>query len=116
MVLFWLQKDFMNVFGSQELVGKVGSDIEEGKCSWLAVVALQRMNPAQKKLMEKHYGKPGEESVETVRDLYIQLGLPATYSAYEDESYKMINTHIQQLSKGLPHQLFLTLLDNQFKN
>lgn len=106
----------MNVFGNQVMAGKIGSDIEEGKCSWLAVVALQRMTPSQKKLMEKHYGKPGEDSIETVRDLYIRLGLPATYAAYEDESYKMINTHIQQISKGLPHQLFLTLLDNQFNN
>lgn len=104
----------MNVFGEQELVGRVGSDIEEGKCSWLAVVALQRMSHSQRKIMEKYYGKPGEESIETVRDLYIQLGLPATYAAYEEESYKMINTHIHQISKGLPHQLFLTLLDNQF--
>lgn len=104
----------MNVFGSQELVGKVGSDIEEGKCSWLAVVALQRMSPSQRKIMEKYYGKPGEESIEVIKDLYIELGLPTTYSAYEDESYKMINTHIQQISKGLPHQLFLSLLDHQF--
>lgn len=104
----------MNVFGNQEMVGKLGSDIEEGKCSWLAVVALQRMNPSQKKIMEKYYGRPGEESIAAIKDLYIKLGLPATYSAYEDESYKMINTHIHQISKGLPHQLFLTLLDNQF--
>lgn len=106
----------MNVFGEQELVGKVGSDIEEGKCSWLAVVALQRMNLSQRKLMEKYYGTPGEEAVATIKDLYIQLGLPATYSAYEEKSYNMINTHIQQISKGLPHQLFLTLLDNQFNH
>lgn len=104
----------MNIFGTEEIAGKVGSDIEEGKCSWLAVVALQRMTPSQRKLMEKFYGKPGEESIEVIKDLYIHLGLPATYSAYEEESYKIINTHIQQISKGLPHQLFLTLLDNQF--
>lgn len=109
-----MQKDFLNVFGNKEMVGKVGSDIEEGKCSWLAVVALQRMNPSQKKIMEKYYGTPGAESIEAIKDLYIQLGLPSTYSAYEDESYKIINTHIQQISKGLPHQLFFTLLDNQF--
>lgn len=113
---FRLQKDFMNVFGTPELVGKVGSDIEEGRCSWLAVVALQRMNSSQRKIMEKYYGKPGEESIKAIKDLYIQLGLPATYSAYEEESHKIINTHIQQISKGLPHQLFLTILDNQFKH
>nr|CAH7744747.1 unnamed protein product [Callosobruchus chinensis] len=108
---FHIQKDFLNCFGTPELVGQVGSDINEGKCSWLAVVALQRANATQRKTMEKYYGKPGQEAIDTIRDLYVTLGLPATYTAYEEESYNFIHTHIQQISKGLPHELFFTLLD-----
>lgn len=33
-------------------MGKIGTDIEDGKCSWLAVVALQKVNAQQKKIME----------------------------------------------------------------
>ncbi|CAH1956275.1 unnamed protein product [Acanthoscelides obtectus] len=111
---FHIQKDFMNCFGAPEVVGQVGSDINEGKCSWLAVVALQRASAAQRKIMEKHYGKPGQEAVDTIRDLYVTLGLPSTYTAYEEESYNFIHTHIQQISKGLPHELFFTLLDKLY--
>jgi farnesyl diphosphate synthase len=36
-------------------MGKIGTDIEDGKCSWLAVVALQKVNSKQKKIMEVTY-------------------------------------------------------------
>lgn len=110
-----LQKDFLNCFGSQKLANsKAGTDINEGKCSWLAVVALQRANPSQRKVMEQYYGKPGQDAVNAIKDLYIQLGLPTTYAAYEEESYNIINTHIQQVSKGLPHELFFQLMDKLY--
>nr|XP_023019940.1 farnesyl pyrophosphate synthase-like [Leptinotarsa decemlineata]AKO63325.1 farnesyl pyrophosphate synthase [Leptinotarsa decemlineata] len=113
---YQIQKDFLNCFGDSQVTWKLGSHINEGKCSWLAVVALQRANPSQRKIMEKYYGQQGEESVEVIKNLYIELGLPATYACYEEESYKLIHTHIQQISKGLPHKLFFTLLDKLFEN
>ncbi|KAG5899526.1 hypothetical protein JTB14_008213 [Gonioctena quinquepunctata] len=112
---YQIQKDFLNCFGDDEITWKLGSHVNEGKCSWLAVVALQRVNPAQRKIMEEHYGKPGREAVDAIKNLYIDLGLPATYASYEEETYKFINTHIQQISKGLPHKLFFTLVDKLFE-
>lgn len=81
----------------------------------MAVVALQRATPVQRQLMEKYYGKPGQESIDVIKDLYIQLGIPTTYANYAEESYKRINTHIQQISKGLRHELFFTLLDTLYE-
>ena len=34
------------------VTGKVGTDIEENKCSWLVVQALQRVDPKQRKILQ----------------------------------------------------------------
>lgn len=42
----------MDCYGDPEVMGKIGTDIEDGKCSWLAVVALQKASFQQKKIIE----------------------------------------------------------------
>lgn len=49
---FQVQDDYLDCYGNPEVIGKVGYDIEEGKCTWLAVVALQRVTPEQRKILE----------------------------------------------------------------
>ncbi|GFG32081.1 hypothetical protein Cfor_06854 [Coptotermes formosanus] len=112
---FQVQDDYLDCFGDPEVTGKVGTDIQEGKCTWLAVVALQRASPEQKALLADCYGSKDPEKVAAVRELYEQLGLPSTYATYEDESYNIISTHIQQVSRGLPHKLFLRFMGKIYK-
>ncbi|XP_011161322.1 farnesyl pyrophosphate synthase [Solenopsis invicta] len=106
--LFQVQDDYLSCF--QESCGKDNTDIQEGKCTWLAVVALQRATPEQRKILEECYGVSDQEKIERVRQLFIDLDLPNTYFKYEEETYNLLNVHIQQISRGLPHSLFLNLL------
>ncbi len=46
------QDDFLDCFGDPSVTGKIGTDIEDNKCSWLIVQALQRASPEQKVLLQ----------------------------------------------------------------
>ncbi|KAL6421833.1 hypothetical protein ACFW04_010978 [Cataglyphis niger] len=109
---FQVQDDYLGCYGKSEVTGKDNTDIQEGKCTWLIVVALQRATPEQRKILKECYGISDPEKEQCVKRLYNDLGLPNTYSIYEEETYNLLNTHIQQISRGLPHDLFLKLLDN----
>lgn len=114
---FQVQDDFLSSFGDSEILGKKSTDIAEGKCSWLVVVALQRATAAQRALLEENYGR-GVDNVEAearVKTLYEELGLPNMYSIYEEETFNIIRTHIQQMSKGLPHELFFRFMNQTYK-
>lgn len=112
---FQVQDDFLDCFGDPEVTGKIGTDIQDGKCTWLAVVALQRATLEQKALFADCYGSKDPQKVAAVKELYEHLGLPSTYATYEEESYNIISTHIQQVSRGMPHKLFLKFLEKIYK-
>lgn len=59
--LFQVQDDFIDCFGDPALTGEIGVDIQNGRCSWLAVVAMQRATNEQKEVMKACYGQKGEE-------------------------------------------------------
>ncbi|XP_017767807.1 PREDICTED: farnesyl pyrophosphate synthase isoform X2 [Nicrophorus vespilloides] len=113
---FQVQDDFLDCYGDQNVIGKTNAnDIYEGKCSWLVVVALQRATPEQRKILDENYGRPEPEAAQAVLKLFDQLGLPTTYAIYEEETNNLIRTHIQQISKGLPHNLFFKFMDKIYK-
>lgn len=112
---FQVQDDYLDCYGDPQVTGKVGTDIQEGKCSWLVVVALQRATPAQRKILEECYGVNEPEKIAKVKQLYNDLGLQTTYSVYEEENFNLMNTHIQQISRGLPHDLFFKLLEKIYR-
>ncbi|XP_051158389.1 farnesyl pyrophosphate synthase-like [Leptopilina boulardi] len=112
--LFQVQYDCIDFFGNPEVTGKIGTDIEEGKCTWLIVVALQRVTSAQRKILEECYGVNDPEKVEKVKQLYHELGLPAIYTAWEKEKYNLIKSHIQQIPSEIPHDLFFKQLNRLY--
>ena len=92
-VYFQAQDDFLDAFGTYEQIGKHGTDIQDKKCGWLFCNAYNGMvDAAQKKVLDKHYGKCklGSKEEQKIKQIYRDVGLREKYEAYEEESYQTI--------------------------
>jgi len=112
---FQVQDDFLDCFGDVEVTGKIGTDIQDCKCSWLFVMALSKANANERKVLLEHYGQDEPAKIQLVKDLYVNMKLPELYHHYEEQTYNIISTHIQQMSPGLPKQLFIEMLGKIYR-
>lgn len=111
---FQIQDDYLDAYGSPEVIGKIGTDIEDNKCSWLVVQALGKASEEQKKILEEHYGKSDPEGVAKVKQLYKDLELEKIFQDYEAESYQSLCKKIEAQT-ALPKEVFTTLLNKIYK-
>lgn len=44
----------MDCYGDPEVIGKIGTDIQENKCSWLVIQALKKATESQREILEVH--------------------------------------------------------------
>ncbi|KAH9493932.1 hypothetical protein DERF_014657 [Dermatophagoides farinae] len=113
---FQTQDDYLDCFGDSNITGKIGTDIEDGKCSWLCVQALKLANNDQQALLFQHYGVKSKESVQIVRNIYQQLCLEQVFAQYEHDKYKEICSRIDHIeNKMLPKDLFHMVLTMIYK-
>ncbi|XP_033121279.1 farnesyl pyrophosphate synthase-like isoform X2 [Anneissia japonica] len=104
---FQVQDDYLDCYGDPATIGKVGTDIEENKCSWLIVQALALADQRQKKILEINYGRDDPNKVAVVKDVFKELELESLYRKFERESYANIQSDIDNLKTDLPKELFL---------
>ncbi|KAK5647753.1 hypothetical protein RI129_002645 [Pyrocoelia pectoralis] len=111
-----VQNDFMDCFGDSNLTGKCGSDIEDGKCSWVIVQALQRASQTQRNILRNNYGKGGSENIAAVLSIYEDLKLPNIYGIFEEKTCARIGSDIEKLmSDELQHRFFRNFLNSIYK-
>lgn len=111
---FQIQDDYLDCFGDPEVIGKVGTDIQDNKCSWLVVQALHKCSPSQRAVLEKNYGNWDEGKVKRVKQLYQELELPQMFAKYEEDSYTNIQVELDNV-KLMPRDVFELLLKKIYK-
>ncbi|KAF2269415.1 terpenoid synthase [Lojkania enalia] len=114
---FQAQDDFLDAFADPEVLGKIGTDIQDNKCSWLVNQALKKVNPEQRKILEENYGQKDAEKEAKVKTLYHELKLAEFYSQWEEERVADLRTKIDRVdeSEGLKKEVFEIFLKKIYK-
>lgn len=117
-IYFQAQDDYLDVFGTEKQLGKIGTDIQDKKCSWLFVKAYNKvdLDPKAKAILDTHYGKckvktPEEEKVKQV---FRDLKLPELWQEYEDNAKEEILA-LKNNVTDLPWSIFEIFLNKIFK-
>jgi len=112
---FQVQDDFLDCFGDEEVTGKIGTDIQDCKCSWLFVKAMEKASSEQKQVLKANYGQHSPEKIQKVKELYMELKIPDSYAEYEENAYKSICSEIEKMAEGLPKKFFYDMVDKIYK-
>ncbi|KAK5922250.1 hypothetical protein CgunFtcFv8_019529 [Champsocephalus gunnari] len=112
---FQIQDDYLDCYGDPAVTGKIGTDIQDNKCSWLVVTALEIMTAEQRAELEACYAQHDDACVEQVKALYNTLQMPALYHKFEEESYQRLQKLIACHAQNLPHSVFLNFAKKIYK-
>lgn len=114
---FQVQDDYLDNFADPSVLGKIGTDIRDGKCSWLANQALNRCNPQQRQVLEENYGRKDDQCEAKVKKLFDELQLDKAYAEYEQDRVKELNEKIAAVDKseGLEKSVFEEFLRKIYK-
>ncbi|KAK4888429.1 Farnesyl pyrophosphate synthetase [Elasticomyces elasticus] len=114
---FQVQDDYLDCFADPEILGKIGTDIMDNKCSWLVNQALKRCSGEQREVLEENYGKKDGECEARVKVVFEELELEKVYLEYEEKVVGEIRGKIANLdeSEGLKKEVFEEFLRKIYK-
>ena len=116
---FQVQDDVLDAFAEPAVLGKVGTDIQDAKCSWLVVQALARASDSQRATLKAHYGRHDAAAVASVKALYGELKLEALFAEYEERTYAALRAKIAETCAAsggrVPEAVFTDLLAKIYK-
>ncbi|KAM5588958.1 farnesyl pyrophosphate synthase 1 [Rosa sericea] len=114
-IYFQVQDDYLDCFGDPETIGKIGTDIEDFKCSWLVVKALELSNEEQKKILHENYGNHDPAKVAKVKALYKELDLQGVFAEYERQSYEKLMSSIEAHPSKAVQEVLKSFLGKIYK-
>lgn len=114
---FQIQDDYLDAYGDPAVIGKIGTDIQDNKCSWLINQALQRCTPEQRKVLDESYGRKDSQLEAKVKAIFNELQLDQVYKDYEEKTVGELRAKIAAVdeSEGLKKEVFEAFLAKIYK-
>ncbi|KAE8384260.1 isoprenoid synthase domain-containing protein [Aspergillus alliaceus] len=115
-LLFQSRDDFLDVYGDPEITGKVGTDIQDHKWTWLLMEALKHCSAEERAILQSAYGSQDNQNISKVRMLFEHLSLPKLFREWDEMIRAAINNGVQEIDKEevLPNEAFTVFLSKYF--
>ena len=109
--LFQAQDDILDVFGDPKITGKIGSDIEEGKCTWLLCkcLSLPRVSESDRFVLKV------SRDTKIVKEIYEKNEILNHFECFEFEIKKKIENSISKLSNESSSKILRKYLNKIIK-
>ena len=104
-VLFQCQDDWLDLYSNTQIMGKVGSDIQDGKVTWLFAKAIELANEQQKAALLANVGSKDEEKVNIVRKIYEELNINQECQDYQEKLFKEFKEKAESFDPRIPKEL-----------
>ncbi len=114
---FQIQDDYLDCFGKPEDIGKIGTDIQDNKCSWVINTALKKANTEQRQLLDENYGRKDGQKEAKVKALFNELGIDQIYHEYEEKIVGELKEKISRVdeSRGFKGEVLTSFLNKIYK-
>ena len=113
-ILIQMRDDYQDVYGNIDKTGKLGTDIQECKCSWLIARALEMANEDQKKALQENYGVKSKESIQKVLEIFKEIDIEKEYNRVLEVTHEKNKKAIKQFGekyKKIPTNVIESLLE-----
>jgi len=117
---FQIQDDFLDFSAPPDLLGKIGTDIVDNKCSWCVNTALALATPEQRKVLDENYGRKDPAAEARVKEVFEAVGVRERYAKYEADVYGRLNDLITGIPESaergtLKREIFTSFLEKIYK-
>ena len=110
-ILFQLQDDWIDLYGSTAKTGKIGTDIPDGKVSWLFAKAIEISNENQKKILLENIGQNNNEKILKVIEIYKELEIEKLIIQEQDKLYEKLKELFNNCNELIPKGLINFVLN-----
>lgn len=91
--------------------GAHGTDIQNNKCTWLAVTCMERATKEQRELIVQNYGQEDLAKVDTIRKIYDEMCITDIYKEHQNELYQNILIGTEQISRPNVRKIIYNMMD-----
>ncbi|XP_065569766.1 probable farnesyl diphosphate synthase DDB_G0278823 isoform X2 [Artemia franciscana] len=109
-IYFQEQDDFIDLYGDPNITGKIGTDIQEGKCTWFAAQALTHGTNEQKKYFQEYYGSQRDEDIRKIRQFYDEMDMKKRFEIHVEQTLSKIKSDMENLPENIPSDIFSKIM------